>query len=992
MDNQKIIFQVTRTYMMKNRKRTLVTSFGILVMVILMTAVFIGKDTVLEYVQNAVAADKGSWHYQVYDIDREQAEQIRALKFIDRFDISKPLGYTEFAASGNPGTTPYLELKEYSKQLFQWMNIRVKEGRYPENADEVIISERARKEGAEIKPGDTVEIDCFERYVHALTAAEQTAAKEEGKASIRILFPPGYHISPGETLKAPDHLTYYGENDQIEMIHKSTGIRKRLTVVGIMEEPYYGAPGQGGYIAITGTDHTGNGNETVNAVFTIDLNTHEDCFGEIARILDKSSTPVEREAAISQGSSYTTKTGERIPVENGKIVSNDMLLTFAAKGSDGAVNFLLIFCQAFFVILITAASLVLIYNVFSISYQERCRYLGMLSSVGATRKQKRRSVYYEVFSLLCLTLPLGIGIGLLAVKGGMSLLYPHFSRIIGSVAQNIITGKSCEIPYRLVINPINILLVVIFSAAAVWISAWIPARKISKVGPVESIRGNETSAKLKKKGYKSYLSLMKKGKAERLIGTASVERNLTSTKGIIRSITAFTALTLITAFAASSITDILNGMAAQEELLPGKVFSGYSYMLKNEGHIDEAWYQSGKEDIMNSEEVSGYQVMDTLYFMDCVPMKYYKKEYADAVQQILEKWFPYGIPENIQQDILGSGDAFGNPFTNPYATVITLKEEEFQQLADRAGIDLAKFEAAETGPVLAYDTLKVSTHDHMFFEEGAQKPDYTEYNLTNPMSVQAGETLELAVLEYDEKDEKYEVNVPVKFAGYISDSDIQDYYKISGHKLCLIISEQTRERIMLKDPDFGKLGSPANYVFFNLNTEDSELLGKLSQIQDEFGYSAVGRTGIIGEYADFTNAISKIADIVAVCFTVLIALICLLNLYNSVMGRYLARHKELAVLDSMGMTKKQKQKMLLFENIRLLAKAFIRSALITLGFVLCFHKLIDLKFGKMSFTLPVWVIFMTLLVSITGLIVFTGMCYGHDSRKRIIDEIRMESI
>ena len=60
MNNKKIIFQVTRTYMMKNRKRTLVTFLGILVMVILMTAVFIGKDTVMGYMKNVAVAYKGS--------------------------------------------------------------------------------------------------------------------------------------------------------------------------------------------------------------------------------------------------------------------------------------------------------------------------------------------------------------------------------------------------------------------------------------------------------------------------------------------------------------------------------------------------------------------------------------------------------------------------------------------------------------------------------------------------------------------------------------------------------------------------------------------------------------------------------------------------------------------------------------------------------------------------------------------------------------------
>lgn len=993
MDNKKIIFQVTKTYMMKNRKRTLVTFLGILVMVILMTAVFIGKDTVLKYVQDAAAADKGNWHYQVYDIDSEQAEQIRALGFIDSFEISKPLGYTEFAASGNPEVTPYLEIKEYSEALFEWMNIRVKDGRYPENADEVIISERALKEGADIKPGDTIEADFFERYIHALTEEEQKAALENGAETYKVYLPAGFHIMPGETLKVPDHFPYYKNNDQIEMIHKPTGVKKSLTVVGIMEEPYYGVPGQGGYIAITGTDDTANSGETFNAVLTIDLNTREDCYGEIAKILDKSKTPEEREAAISQGSSYTTASGERIPVEDGRIVLNTMLLMLAAKGMDNSMNSLMIFCQIFFVVLITAASLVLIYNVFSISYQERCRYLGMLSSVGATRRQKRWSVYYEVFSLLGAALPLGIGIGLLVVKGGMALLYPHFSKIIGSVAQNIISGRSCEISYSIVINPVNILLVVIFSAAAVWISAWLPARKISKIGPVESIRGNETSMKLKKKEYQTYLGFMLKGKPERLMAAASVERNRTSAKGIIRSITAFTALTLITAFAARSVTDILDSSTEQDDLLPGSVYTGYSYTFADTGYLDEEFYRSGREDIMASDEVSAYKEMNVVYSLECIPLDYFKEEYVDAVKQILGKWFPYGIPEKIQQALLGNKENGSNPYSNPQANFIILDEQDFQKVADRARIDLAKYENAETGPVLVYDSLKITTHDYTFFDEGAEKPDYKEYNLTKPLNVAEGETMELLIPEYEaETYNRYEVPVQVTFAGYIGDSDIQDYYTLNGNKLFFIISEQTRNQIRLKDPVFGKDSFRENNIFFNLNTEDSGLLRKLSQITDEFGRNTVNRTGFFSEYTDFKGAVTKIADIVAVCFTLMIALICLLNLYNSVTGRCLARHKELAVLHSMGMTKKQKNKMLLLENIRLLTRAFIRSALITLAVVFGFHKLIDLLFGRTHFSVPVGFIVMTMLVSITGLMIFTKVCYGHDSRKQLVEEIRMESI
>lgn len=139
--------------------------------------------------------------------------------------------------------------------------------------------------------------------------------------------------------------------------------------------------------------------------------------------------------------------------------------------------------------------------------------------------------------------------------------------------------------------------------------------------------------------------------------------------------------------------------------------------------------------------------------------------------------------------------------------------------------------------------------------------------------------------------------------------------------------------------------------------------------------------------------IMKVVNIIAIWFAIMIACICLLNLYNSVMERCRARKKELAVLYSMGMTDKQKNKMFLIENIWILVTAFIYSALITLMFVICLYKWILYRmFLLVRITFPVWVVIMLPLVSIIGLMLLTKICYRHDRRKQIIEEIRMESI
>ena len=54
--------------MKRNPGRTAVTFTGIALMVMLMTCVFVGKDTVLRYLEKVASLHSGSWHMTVYDI------------------------------------------------------------------------------------------------------------------------------------------------------------------------------------------------------------------------------------------------------------------------------------------------------------------------------------------------------------------------------------------------------------------------------------------------------------------------------------------------------------------------------------------------------------------------------------------------------------------------------------------------------------------------------------------------------------------------------------------------------------------------------------------------------------------------------------------------------------------------------------------------------------------------------------------------------------
>ncbi|MBR6358176.1 MAG: ABC transporter permease, partial [Lachnospiraceae bacterium] len=300
--------------MKKRPRRTLITFLGIVAMVVMMTAVFVGKDTVLKFMADAVAADKGSWHVQAYDVDKAEAEEIMALPYITDTAVSKSLGFTEFPRSGNKDVTPWLELKGYSGDMFKWMNIRVKEGRLPENDHEIILSERAIKEGADIRVGDTVDVDTFERSIHAFLNENDSAP---GSGYLRFFS--GLVVHHGETVPLPSDFPYYEDNDEFEIIKHELGNKGKYTVVGIMEMPYFEKYGQAGYVALVKTDPVIPAGGKVNLSMMIDLKKDSEPFFDIHRILNSHRTPEEIEKLNEQGQGAISKSGEMIPAESGRV-------------------------------------------------------------------------------------------------------------------------------------------------------------------------------------------------------------------------------------------------------------------------------------------------------------------------------------------------------------------------------------------------------------------------------------------------------------------------------------------------------------------------------------------------------------------------------------------------------------------------------------------------------------------------------------------------
>ena len=381
-----IVHYVTKQYMKQNRKRTMTAFFGIVFMVLLMTCVFVGKDTAISYMEKVGAARDGKWHASIYDVNGEELSEIEAMDHVAETAVSKSMGITAFKQTNN-SQKPYLNVRAYSDKCFDWMNIELSEGRLPASTDEIILSESAREDGSQIRVGDELTAAYFTRSITGISEGVESTF-------------PFYEIivKYGETVDVSGDFPYYGENDSFRENINYTGATQNYRVVGFMKAPAFENRSGACYEALTWISPElaeAGGNFNVSLMFDLS-DTETDPVGELREFTEKKN-----------------------------VVFNNYVLTFSGNSSDSTMNLIVNGMTLFFLVIIVVASVILIYNLFNMSFEERSRYLGMLCSVGATGRQKRSSVYFEAFYLLLFALPTGFIVGLAVVQGGMPVSYTH---------------------------------------------------------------------------------------------------------------------------------------------------------------------------------------------------------------------------------------------------------------------------------------------------------------------------------------------------------------------------------------------------------------------------------------------------------------------------------------------------------------------------------------------------------------------------------------
>lgn len=469
-----IINKLTLRHLKENKGRTFVTIVGVFVSVIMITALIVGVSSFLSFYRQLNIQNEGYFHAGFQQITQKQAEQLEKDDRISRvgrvvhFDNTTDSFQISNAKTKRLGTGTFFTGDEIAiKQIITGHF----EGSIPKNDNEIIVDKKLIDEnGFDWKIGDVVSISIGARF------------REHQPEFAEFMFGLHYEYETGEVFEVSEV--------------------KDLKIVGIIE----------------------NNNPTM-------------AYGSIIRGISEkqkriSGATIELKSVNPNSLNEIKDIAESIGI-TGKAYSTqvytnrDYLATYFAISPESTMA-KMVPLMIMILVIIMIASIVLIYNAFGMSLSERTRYLGMLASIGSTRKQKKASVYFEGLILGLIGIPLGIGAGIL----GVFIFFNCFGDKI--ISTNLFLGVG-DLKLKTVVPFWGIICVIIISFITIIISSIIPAKRASAITPIEAIR-QSNDVKMKAKRLKSSKLIRKIFGYEGELANKNLKRNSIKTHIITGSI------------------------------------------------------------------------------------------------------------------------------------------------------------------------------------------------------------------------------------------------------------------------------------------------------------------------------------------------------------------------------------------------------------------------------------------------------------------------
>lgn len=581
--------------------------------------------------------------------------------------------------------------------------------------------------------------------------------------------------------------------------------------------------------------------------------------------------------------------------------------------------------MAICMILVFASGYLIIYNIFQISVASDIRFYGRLKTLGTTKKQLKKIIYGQVNRLSLLGVPIGILIGYLL---GAVLVPIVITGVIGGA--------------KTAANPSVFIGAALFAYLTVLISCMKPAKIAGKVSPMEALRYTDAGTASKRKMKKS-----NGGASIPKMALANLGRNKKRTFTVICSLTL--GLVLLSCIYAKNASFDIDKYMSQTVISDFEVED--SSISSTFGTYNPYGTTISQELVQNIESLTGLESVGHLYSQVSI-----HEIGASALANIQTYYNADDRLAYMEATDAGLAESYHDMIHSGECTSILY------------GIDGLILDAfAQDGRILdgAFDKEKFLSGSYVVME-AATGADDTEKETQPTYSV--GDQVDLNGQQYEVM--AIAADIPTITEGV--NGSVQDF-------LSFYLPADTF-RMIYPDNTLRKL-------FFDVSGEyrpqaEAMLIAYRSNVDKSLNFTS--KSTLIEHYGEQTRA----NTVMGFAISLIIAFVGILNFVNSMVTAIVSRQKEFAMIQSIGMTKRQLRGMLIDEGLYYAVSTLVVSYVLSaLGVLVGVRMMVAGDWtATFHFTLMPLVVCTPILIAFALLIPY--ICFKNLEKQSIVERLR----
>ena len=569
--------------------------------------------------------------------------------------------------------------------------------------------------------------------------------------------------------------------------------------------------------------------------------------------------------------------------------------------------------------------IIVIHNSFAVSMNARIHQFGIFSSIGATPKQIRSCLLQEAAALCILPILIGNLLGILISMGIIHM-------VNGLLGSDVAGRHEAVFGY----HPLVLAATLLLTVATIWISAWMPARKLSRLTPLEAIK-NTGELQLKRKKKSPLLTCLFGLEGELAGGALKAQKRALRTASL-SLIFSFLAFTIMQSFFA------LSGISTRETY-----FERYQGVWDIMVTVKDTDVDSFSE-AQKLQEISG--IRSAIVYQKAVAKRIIAE---DEISEDMKSFGGFAVADDNYVRKTDGGWLVNVP-------IVILDDASFLAYCEQIGIT-----PQLNGAVIWNQIRDVTNPDF-------RNPRYMPYvKGENAVSIlrQSGKeemTAEVPVLSYTEK-------VPVLREEYAT----LDYYELV-HFIPVSLWKEIK----------GQIGGGKEDAYICMLGRENVTAGELDALQRQVDSLIAGnyKTESENRIQEAEANDKQIQGMMTIFggFCVLLAVIGVGNVFSNTLGFVRQRKREFARYMSVGMTQGEIKKMFRVEALTIAGRPILITlplAVITVGYLL---KISYVEVGTFLAEAPVIPI-MIFMLAIWGIVAFAYYLGWRNIRKINLAEV-----